>query len=281
VRSLMRQWKDVTICDNFMFQHIMLNKQICKRFLELLLCKEIADIEYPENEKQIDIRKKSKSVRLDVYVTDTKGNKYDVEMQTTDYPNDELAKRTRYYQSMIDADTLKKGKHYSELKETYIIFVCTFDPFKKGRRLYTFRNYCKEDKKLEMGDGSTKIFLNSQGKGDKIDRDVEAFLNLMKGRKPKGKFAKSIEDEFVKLSENKEMEVDYMTYAEALYEERRLGVSEGRAEGEARGRAEGKTEAAISMLKDDMPVKLIMKYTQLSMATIKKLAKNIGVAVVL
>jgi len=58
-------------------------------------------------------------------------------------------------------------------------------------------------------------------------------------------------------------------------------IKKGEARGEAKGRAENREITAISMLKDDMPVKLIMKYTQLSMATIKKLAKNIGVAVVM
>jgi len=60
VKIYKRQWKDITICDNFMFQHIMLNKDICKRFLELLLKKEIADIEYPENEKQVNIKPETK-----------------------------------------------------------------------------------------------------------------------------------------------------------------------------------------------------------------------------
>ena len=39
-------------------------------------------------------------------------------------------KRTRYYQSMIDMDSLMKGQDYSELKDSYILFICKRDPFK-------------------------------------------------------------------------------------------------------------------------------------------------------
>ena len=42
-----------------------------------------------------NVRRDSKSVRLDVYVEDDKGTLYDIEMQTTDYADPaELPKRT-------------------------------------------------------------------------------------------------------------------------------------------------------------------------------------------
>ena len=40
-----------------------------------------------------------------------------------------IEKRTRYYQSLIDIDQLEKNMDYRKLKESYIIFICTFDPF--------------------------------------------------------------------------------------------------------------------------------------------------------
>lgn len=71
------------------------------------------------------------------------GTLYDIEMQTTDYATpDELPKRTRYYQAMMDMDVLNKGELYTKLRRTYIIFICTFDPFDRGRSLYTFRETC-------------------------------------------------------------------------------------------------------------------------------------------
>ena len=51
----------------------MRNKRICKQTIERLLDIDIKDISYPEEEKSIDIRLDSKSIRMDVYVNDDKG----------------------------------------------------------------------------------------------------------------------------------------------------------------------------------------------------------------
>ena len=75
--------------------------------------------------------------------------------------------------------------------------------------------------------------------------------------------------------------------------EREEGREEGRAEGEAKGRAEGEalgktlgaTEAnermATDMLKDGEPMSKIVKYSTLTEGAIRKLAKQLGVAVVM
>ena len=72
----------------------MRNKRICKLTLERLLDIDIKDISYPEEEKTIDIRLDSKSIRLDVYVNDDKGTVFNIEMQTSKDMN-ELVKQTR------------------------------------------------------------------------------------------------------------------------------------------------------------------------------------------
>ena len=55
--------------------------------------------------------------------------------------DEELAKRMRYYQSQMDADHLARGKDYVELKKTIIIFICPFDPYKRGWHLYGVRKH--------------------------------------------------------------------------------------------------------------------------------------------
>ena len=90
----------------------MRDKRLCKMLLERLLQTKIKDIVYLEEEKAIDIGKDAKSVRLDVYLED--GNRvFDLEMQTTDKGN--LPKRSRYYQGMIDLNTIEKGENYKKL----------------------------------------------------------------------------------------------------------------------------------------------------------------------
>ena len=47
-----------------------------------------------------------------------------------------LGKRARYYQSNMDLDCLEKGADYKALKKCYVIFICTFDYFKKDAPVY-------------------------------------------------------------------------------------------------------------------------------------------------
>ena len=96
-----------------------------------------------------------------VIVETDAGTIIDIEIQTTDGIDGWLPKRTRYYQAMIDLDVLDTGRDYIELKKSYIIFICTFDPFDLGEKVYTFSNCCHEIDDLELGDETTKIFLQS------------------------------------------------------------------------------------------------------------------------
>ena len=94
--------------------------------LEKLLQIKINDIVYLEEQKTLDIEKDAKSVRLDVYV-ENETRVFDLEIQTTSNKN--LPRRSRYYQGLIDLNTIEKDTNYKELKESFIIFICTFDPF--------------------------------------------------------------------------------------------------------------------------------------------------------
>ena len=79
----LRAWEELSISDNFIFQRVMQNKNLCKRLIERILHIKIRELDYPHTEKSIDLRLDSKSVRLDVYVEDESGTIYNIEMQTT------------------------------------------------------------------------------------------------------------------------------------------------------------------------------------------------------
>ena len=292
----MPKWQDATITENFLFEKVMHNKRICKRLIEKILGITIQSIEFPEAEKSIAIRRDSKSVRLDVYVTDDTGRVYDIEMQCTNPFDDELVKQTRYYQGMVDMDLIDKGMNYTDLNSTYIIFICTFDLFGLGYPMYTFRNICLEDNKLELNDGTTKLFLNSTSvipyespdtfPYSNLDDDIFYFLQYINGHAPQGKFVNEIDTEVGKVKENKEMEKSYMTYAMEIERHRREaknigiaigrkeGLSIGRKEGLAAGRKENSQKIALSMLEDKASIPLISKYTGLTEQEIRTLAKE-------
>ncbi|WP_297964710.1 Rpn family recombination-promoting nuclease/putative transposase [uncultured Anaerovibrio sp.] len=187
-----KTYDELTIQDNFLFQKIMRNKRICKQTIQRLLDIDIKDISYPEEEKSIDVRLDSKSIRLDVYVNDDKGTVFNIEMQTTK-DMEELVKRTRYYQAMIDIDLLEKGQDYEALNNTYIIFICTFEVFTGKRHKYTFRNMCAEDKVIELEDGTTKLFLSTKGDKDDVSMPLKNFLDYVDGHAPADELMKEID----------------------------------------------------------------------------------------
>lgn len=93
-------WSDLRISNDFLFGKVMRNQTVCKKLIELILDIQIDHIEYPENQKVIDLTADARSIRLDVYVKDGQNTVYDIEMQATD--TKELPKRSRYYQDLID-----------------------------------------------------------------------------------------------------------------------------------------------------------------------------------
>ena len=130
----MKPIEELTFTDDYMFGYVMRNEEICKGLLERLLQIKIERLEYPELQKSITPHYENKGVRLDVYVQDS-NRVFDVEVQNI--LDDDLPTRTRYYQSMMDIDLLLKGKKYSELKESFIIFVCKDDFYGEGFPCYT------------------------------------------------------------------------------------------------------------------------------------------------
>src|SRR5699024_11938301 len=92
----------------------------------------------------------------------------------------DLARRRRYYQSMLDTSLLEPGiPDYSALNPSYIIMIAPFDLFGYGRYVYTFRAACQEEPGCILQDGATRIFLNTRGKNDsETSPELVGFLQI-------------------------------------------------------------------------------------------------------
>lgn len=271
-------WDSLGLSNDFLFGKVMQNPEICKEMLETILGIQIERIEYPEVQKSISESKDAKSVRLDVYVADGAETVYNVEIQTSD--TRELPKRSRYYQSMIDVELLNRGEPYRNLKRSYVIFICTFDLYKKGRYVYTFENRCKEEPELSMGDQATKIFLNTEGAEGSISAELKAFLDYIGGRNADGGFIRKLDAEVEKAKQNKEWRREYMTLFMRDQENIEKGREEGLAEGLAEGRREGGILTLIDLCKDmgfsreDTRARILQKFTVTSEEAEEYLNKN-------
>ena len=61
---------------------------------------------------------------------------------------------------MLDMDSLMQGQDYSKLKESFVIFICTDDPFEKNMPVYTFETVCLENTKVQIDDKMHKVIYN-------------------------------------------------------------------------------------------------------------------------
>ena len=279
-----KSFDELTIQDNFIFQKVMLKKHICKAVLERLLDISIKDIVYIQEEKTLDVSLETKSVRLDVYVNDDKGTVFNIEMQTSK-DMEELVKRTRFYQSILDMYHLQKGQKYMTLNDSYIIFICTFPVFTGHRHKYTFKNVCIEEHDILLNDGATKLFLSTKGKMDDISKPLQRFLDYVDGHTASDELLRDIESAVNEAKhceawreEYSMLSMDHYTYwKEGVAEGRAEGLAEGKAaglaEGEARGKAAAKAEVILQMLRENVSLEMIAKFTNLTVEEINEIGK--------
>lgn len=246
----MKDFRNATISNNFMFRLVMEKPELCRQLLERILDTKISKIVYPEAEKSLEAQLTSKGIRLDIYVTLEDGTVIDVEMQAADSTKDTLAKRTRYYQSILDNDALKKGELYSKLRQTIIIFICTFDPFNRNFSRYTFSSRCHEDYKLSLEDGVCKIFLNTYGDKHRISRELANFMDYMNGSEPNDDFTRRLQAEVELQRDDDGRRMLYMTYSQTLLEMEAKGIEQGIKQGFKQGIEQGIEAGMLKILRD-------------------------------
>ena len=109
-----------------------------------------------------------RSVRLDILAEDTKGKLYNVEVQRAD--EGASPKRVRYNQAMLDSHSLKKKEDFTQLPETYIIFITENDYYGLGQPFYKIKKTVElpstASTYLPFDDGCNIIYVNGRYRGD-------------------------------------------------------------------------------------------------------------------
>ena len=227
--------------DDFLFAKVMSDKEVCRKVLEQILGVSIREVSILTSQKTINMIYEGKGIRLDVYLNDEEGTVYNVEMERGKRKKAILPKRSRYYQGNIDLDIISAGEDYRKLQKSFVIFICTFDPFDEGRHIYTFENRCRENPSLTLGDETTKIFLNTRGTLPDVNAEMLEFLSYVENStdafaaQAASPLIKEIHKKVTEVKQNKEMEVEYMTLLQRDRENIELGREEGREEGREQG----------------------------------------------
>ena len=267
--------KNLTIKNNFMFAAVMSDEENCKGFLERALPIKVDHVEI-STEKSIVYHPEYKGVRLDVYAKDENNTRYNVEMQVLKQPA--LGRRSRYYQSHMDMDLLVKGCEYAELPDSYVIFLCDFDPFGEGKYRYTFRTACEETEEVSLKDGHCIVFLNTRGKNvEDVPKELVSFLRFVHADLKESQ--RDFEDDYVRqvqksvthIRDSREMEERFMLLELLMEDERREGRKEGREE----GRKSGQLDEAIRMLQ-----MALSRYGQLPDTLLKTLHQQQDIEIV-
>ncbi|WP_024466402.1 Rpn family recombination-promoting nuclease/putative transposase [Treponema pedis] len=272
-----KSFDELTIADDFMFCKVMQNKEVCKTFLEMTLAGKIGKITHLSPQNEIITGFEAKSIRLDILAKDETGKTYDIEMQAVNEYN--LPKRMRYYQAAIDILFLDKGEHYSNLNDSYIIFLCLFDSVGKDKPVYTFENICLEDRETLLNDGTKKIIINANAFKKAEDKNLRGFLEYVKTGKVTTEFTGRIEKMIEKVKNTEQARSEYRFISGFEMDARYYGRQEGREEGRIQGRQEGfsdgarqtKLETAAAFKRMGIPIAKIAEGTGLTKEEIEKL----------
>ena len=266
---------ELTFTDDGMFQAVLREPEICAELIERLLHISVKTVKYPKLEKKIAPYYTTKGVRLDVYLKDD-DKIIDIEIQS--YPQEALGKRTRYYQSMIDIDSLMKGQDYIDLKDSYILFICKEDPFRDddgktfGLPCYSFRNICEENVDVKLNDKSIKVIYNASAYEKESDEKIRNLIHFISTNEPgEDDFSNRLSSLVKSLKETEKFRSDYAAMNLHDRDIQRAARREGIAEGIAQGAREKAIETARNLKHKNVPLETIAECVGLSVEEIEKL----------
>ena len=274
-------FKNLPLSNAFMFGEVMRrDESICKLFLEELLGCKIAKLKFINKEYDLADTKYSHGIRLDVYLADANNTHYDIEMQNS---VEALERRCRYYQAGIDRRTLEKNAKYRDLPESYIIFVCNYDPYKLGYARYDRVTYIK-DTDLVYDDGSHVIFLNTHyTKAGNTPKAITEYLDYARDNDDHAPFTTELAREAVartqQIRRNTEKEDSFMTFTQLLQETKDEAIEEGRLLGIEEGIEKGEQNTLkknIASLLRLMDVRQVADALQLPLSTVERIAAEIN-----
>ena len=275
--------KFLPFTDDRIFMNVMRSPKICRALLELILPNEeigairLKKSDNPlidnseinegadenlsvETQKTLKLETDAHGVRFDAFVASSK-LWADIEMQTDN--DSKIDKRARYYHANMDLDFLEQGQSYENLKPSYVIFICTFDRFKRDEPVYFFRSWDVE-KGLPLDDLSYTIVLNTKCSPEKVPEALKPFYEYLND--PKKNEASELTrmiDERVRKFNSDEWRKKYMTFEYILNEQKRESFAEGAAQKQR--------EIAKSMKDEGIAKEVIEKITGLSAEEVEKL----------
>ena len=170
---------ELNLSDFALFLSVMKHKAAYECAVSIILDERDVEIRQVKVEQVVLNKSGKRAIRLDAWALDQNSRQINMEMQN-DTVSDDVKKRSRFYQGLLDTPILKAGREtrYKQLPSTVIIFITQEDIFKKDRAMYTFTEQCQEIPGMELEDGTKKIFLNMSSKNGRPE--LVSLLQYMK-----------------------------------------------------------------------------------------------------
>lgn len=174
-----------------------------------------------------------RDVWLDALAVDEEGKQVNIEIQRS-VRRKSIIKRARYHSALLDSNTLEAGSDFSELAETFIIFITEKDLRGKGLPAYQAERVFLEDHALAE-DGVHFIFVNGEYRGDDPIGNLMSDFFCKRGEEMTNP---TLAERADFLKETDEGQIEWSDVEAEL-----------RAEGREEGIAEGEAKKAIEMAK--------------------------------
>ena len=244
----------LSIASDYIFGEVMRQPENVKPLLEAVLEKKIQRVVTIDKQKDLKDTYDAHGIRLDVYLEDENHTKYDVEVQARLHRK--LEKRIRYYLSGIDRHSLEMNEDYEKMSDSFVIFICVEDYYGAGLAVYERGSHIKGAPEIPYEDGSHAYILNANFTKENGNPAVLDFLRYVRASY-KGEpydisesvYLKQIDEAVSEIKEDSGREMEYMTLAMKMMDERKDAFEQGEARGRAKGRAEGRTDEQIKIVK--------------------------------
>ena len=197
-----------------------------------------------------------RDICLDIDADDETGKEYNIEVQRADTGADR--KRARYHSSILDAHLLKSGDDFSDLPDTFVIFITEKDVIGKGKPLYRIERRIEETNEL-FDAGEHIVYVNG------ADKDASTELGKLMHdffcTNPDDMHYKELADK-VRYFKEDEKGVAVMC---KVMEDMRNEAAKSAVE-------KDRIKNALEMLADGLSIEKVAQYSQLAIERVRELA---------
>ena len=244
-QDIMSLIESMTLFHSPMIKVVFGHKECVNEMIDIILGRHIHIDEHHVEHYMSNI--KGREAQFDIYVKSEK-MRINVEIQRKE--KGATPKRGRLNLSLIDTQEIKKSSEYEEVPESYMIFICEGDYFKRGLPIYHIHSYIDETgDKIDIGQEMIYVNGDYQDEETVLGRLIHDFHCI----DPNEMYSEVFKRWMKYYKEERKGVIEMCEICEQLKEMGRvegelIGISKGEIIGEKRGFTNGKMDLTMKLL---------------------------------